>query len=1142
MRPIHLKLAGINSFRDEQEVDFATLCEGGVFGIFGPTGSGKSSLLDAITLALYGKVERASGGTQGIMNQAEDQLSVAFTFELGSADGAARYRVERRYKRVDDVKLRTATCRFIKIEEDGEKVLAGKERDVTQCVEDVLGLTVDDFTRAVVLPQGKFAEFLSLKGSERRQMLQRLFHLEQYGDGLNTKLKRRTAESRGKIAELAAEQQGLGDASAEAVQAAAARSKQATAGLVQAEEVNKAAEAAHEEGKRVWEQQAEYNEVKRRIALHEADAERIDQLAEQLARAEQAERIRPYYEERLRATRDAEVAQEEAACAQDILAKQEALYRQSEADAQTARERQQAEELGCTVRIAQLKQAEELEEEGARLQTAIQQADAARTDLQQQQAKAKELVDSSEILRIKAITKQSILQKEIQEKTIKHEKRQRITQAVQEKHILQTRQNQLRTAQQERENSEQRMVEARRKVELVRSAWSDLQLRSREVLLDVQTLYDTIHRTNQDVRYMEGLLVQLMSELRSAAVQETRRALAIQLATELKEGEACPLCGSSNHPHPIQSKTETTTVHTEKLIAELEAALLRARTVQHESHTFMYRLEQLADSLQETNEADSEIACARQSQNHMEMKLEPQADADANVAQLLAALTRTEEQLAQAKAQAETCETDGKHLVIQRSRLAEQMVQAQTAYDVSIQQATELQGKEQELHKQVEESRMQWTERFGEWILETVEQEAAQIAAWDAEVEQLRERLARSVPFIEEKEQEIKAGQEKLAACDRELIRLETETASMRANWEEKNKRLQQIAGGVQAIVQRQEVEQALHRLREAVRIADIRAREQQSVLREVEKRSSAAQQTKELATARKTEAEQKWATALSRTAFASEADVAAAFTSEETRATWVRELTDYRDTEKQLANERHRLAVLLDGRHMTEEEWNKLQQTLQITREQAAEAAREQARAARDLEDVEQRHTRWQALEEERIRLQETLNRLNALQTVFRGNGFVEFIAEEQLMQVSQEASVRLGKLTRRRYAIEVDSSGGFVMRDDANGGVRRPVTTLSGGETFLTSLSLALALSAQIQLRGEYPLEFFFLDEGFGTLDQELLDTVITALEKLHTDRLSVGIISHVPELRARLPQRLIVTPAEPSGRGSTVHHEVL
>jgi exonuclease SbcC len=101
----------------------------------------------------------------------------------------------------------------------------------------------------------------------------------------------------------------------------------------------------------------------------------------------------------------------------------------------------------------------------------------------------------------------------------------------------------------------------------------------------------------------------------------------------------------------------------------------------------------------------------------------------------------------------------------------------------------------------------------------------------------------------------------------------------------------------------------------------------------------------------------------------------------------------------------------------------------------------------------------------------------------------------------------------------------------------VKRPVSTLSGGETFLASLALALALSAQIQLRGRYPLEFFFLDEGFGTLDQELLESVIASLEKLYMERLTVGVISHVPELRARLPRRLIVQPADAEGGGSRV-----
>ncbi len=119
-------------------------------------------------------------------------------------------------------------------------------------------------------------------------------------------------------------------------------------------------------------------------------------------------------------------------------------------------------------------------------------------------------------------------------------------------------------------------------------------------------------------------------------------------------------------------------------------------------------------------------------------------------------------------------------------------------------------------------------------------------------------------------------------------------------------------------------------------------------------------------------------------------------------------------------------------------------------------------------MEDLQHRHVRWMELESNRAHLRSEAEKMSKLQSVFRGNAFVEYIAEEQLMQVSQSASRRLRFLTKQRYALEVDSSGGFVISDDANGGVKRPVSTLSGGETFLTSLSLALALSAQIQLRG--------------------------------------------------------------------------
>jgi exonuclease SbcC len=87
---------------------------------------------------------------------------------------------------------------------------------------------------------------------------------------------------------------------------------------------------------------------------------------------------------------------------------------------------------------------------------------------------------------------------------------------------------------------------------------------------------------------------------------------------------------------------------------------------------------------------------------------------------------------------------------------------------------------------------------------------------------------------------------------------------------------------------------------------------------------------------------------------------------------------------------------------------------------------------------------------------------------------------------------------------------------------------------------LALALSLSTQIQLKGSAPLEFFFLDEGFGTLDANLLEVVMTSLEKLHTDQLSVGIISHVEELKERVPVKLLVTPGDAGATGSRVRLE--
>ncbi len=156
-------------------------------------------------------------------------------------------------------------------------------------------------------------------------------------------------------------------------------------------------------------------------------------------------------------------------------------------------------------------------------------------------------------------------------------------------------------------------------------------------------------------------------------------------------------------------------------------------------------------------------------------------------------------------------------------------------------------------------------------------------------------------------------------------------------------------------------------------------------------------------------------------------------------------------------------------------------------------------------------------------------------LKKLFEANKFMEFIAEEYLQNIAQNASARLLSLTSGKYFLRYE--GGFFVGDNLNGGALRGVHTLSGGEVFLVSLSLALALSAEICARSSRPMEFFFLDEGFGTLDTSLVDTVMDSLEKLRSEHFAIGIISHVEELKHRIEKKISVEKATDS-RGSQIH----
>src|SRR5690606_35218867 len=115
--------------------------------------------------------------------------------------------------------------------------------------------------------------------------------------------------------------------------------------------------------------------------------------------------------------------------------------------------------------------------------------------------------------------------------------------------------------------------------------------------------------------------------------------------------------------------------------------------------------------------------------------------------------------------------------------------------------------------------------------------------------------------------------------------------------------------------------------------------------------------------------------------------------------------------------------------------------------------------------------------------------------------------------------ANGRFYKLTRQQLRLEVTDKNEFQVRDYLNNGKVRSVKTLSGGQTFQASLSLALALAESVQQQNRANQNFFFLDEGFGSLDKESLQTAFETLKALRKENRIVGIISHVEELQQEI-----------------------
>ncbi|MGB3076052.1 MAG: AAA family ATPase, partial [Chitinophagales bacterium] len=177
MIPVSLTIGGIYSYREKQTIDFQPLTNAGIFGIFGSVGSGKSTILEAISFALYGETERLNkrdDRAYNMMNLKSKELFIDFIFKTGADEQEYRFLVKGKRNNKNFEKVATLDrSAYKKVNEAWEPV-------EVEAIASILQLSYENFRRTIIIPQGKFQEFLELTDTERTRMMKELFHLQRF--------------------------------------------------------------------------------------------------------------------------------------------------------------------------------------------------------------------------------------------------------------------------------------------------------------------------------------------------------------------------------------------------------------------------------------------------------------------------------------------------------------------------------------------------------------------------------------------------------------------------------------------------------------------------------------------------------------------------------------------------------------------------------------------------------------------------------------------------------------------------------------------------------------------------------------------------------------------------------------------------
>lgn len=985
MRVLSLELEGFGPYLAPQSVDFEQFESDGLFVITGRTGAGKSTILDAICFALYGSVPRYEGGEKTLRSHfcsEDDATWVRLVFEVGGE----RYKIwrspdyERAKKRGEGTTTKQAEAELHVWRGDDWEPLEFKPREVGHRIGEIMQLTADQFLQVILLAQGRFSEFLQAGTRERLEVLRSLFGTQRFG-ALEAHLREQAKEAAreveasdaalsGLIARVASlvgeeipEPAGRDAWLLEAVAtltevsetASAARARASDASEARAKDLA-AAESAAERARKVVTASADLARLEARAEDHRADVARLEAARRAVPVAGPLQAVDAARERSGSAERGLELAIAQAQSSPSAaVAHADGAAWLAAADSDALRAR--ASEL--TAERGSLAGALALEESLPRLRQAAD--DAAEALLG---ARARRDETATELERLPSLIKAA---------------QQRRTEAA----AVAGRANDLAQA----VTRAERAVAAHERAATLAAQLTSAQQRE---------LTASESRRSAVEAHAELLRRRLASE-------------GARIAADLKPGEPCAVCGSTEHPHPAQPSDDHVTD------VEFDAAAEAAR--------------EATTALDEASRARADV--------------------------------RTQVELARSEAGDGTIDDA-------RSELSRAQAEA------------------------------------------TAATEAAETAA----------ELTASIEALEGQESELKTG---LAARALDVEDAQTIATQAAQRVSDAESTVGQATGSFESVSARADV------LDDAVALLGSLA--------------SAREEQAEAETAL-TRASRELESALDAASFDS-AEAARAATLPSTQLAAL--ATSVEDHERGLAAARAVLASIDEGgEEPAELESLDAAVTAARASHASAKAEHEQAitdasRAAGRLEQARELAAEHEAKAASSAKARERRDLVESLANTLEGKEpndrrmrLESFVLAAKLEQIVAAANTRLTTMSSGQYSLEYDDGAQFrgaqtglgLRIADAHTGRSRSTTSLSGGETFLASLALALGLAETVTAEaGGIRLDTLFIDEGFGSLDEDTLEIAMSTLDDLRSGGRTVGLISHVEAMKEAIPAKLEV-----------------